>query len=237
MKKFLTKSFLLVLAFCSLFCLVGCGDAFAKAEEVEAEEISAYINQEGVDFGEELSSGFRMKMAVKSSGVSLNFDIGILLDETGEDIEAMAAVIKISYSYAKVTMKAYVKDGMLYTYATGEGKEVVEFAGETSFDEIVDAVEQIDEMLDQIRDYLSSTELELQNVVFKKLAGKNEGDVKYQIKDESAQGTSTIAFAFENNELVQIEVVAKEQGASTTISFEKTNELNFPSEKSLANWG
>lgn len=236
MKKFLTRSFLFVLAFFSLFCLVGCGDEFANAEEVQANEISTYINQEEVDFGEDLESGFRMKMTLKMKGMSMNCDVGILLDEAGEDIEGMAAVIKISAAGVSGTMKAYVKDGMLYTSATGEDNQVVEFTGSTGIEDLADALNELQNALDEIKDYLASNAIELENVVFKKLVGENEGDVKYQIKDSTETATSTIVFSFENNKLVELEMSAKAEGVSTTISFARTDELNFPSDKKLANW-
>ena len=236
MKKFLTSSFLVVFAFFSMFCLVGCGDEFANAEEVTQEEVATYINQEGVDFGEGLSKGFVMKMKTKSKRANLDCEIGILLDEQGEDIESLSAFIGVGSGMFRVEIKAYVKDGMLYTSMTGEGKQVVEFTGQTGIDSIIDAISEVDKMLEQVRDYVISNDIDLSKVGFKKLVGEEEGDIKFQIKDKQENAESTFVIAFENNVLQELKVNAESKEGKVEISFARTTQLKLPSDKELANW-
>lgn len=244
MKKFLTRSFVLVLALCSLFCLVGCGDPFAKGETVQAEDISAYLNQEGVDFGEDLCSGFEMKMSTttKYEGVSMKITatVGILLSVDQTEIEQMSAVIKVSVAGYSESIKAYAKNGWLYGEAPDYNGRMVktktEFDGSSDIDGLVDAVSQIEDMLDQIREYLTSTELELQDVSFKKLGDETTGEVKYQITDKS-EGNSIIEIDFVGNKLTSMSVRAKAEGVTTNVSFARVTALNMPSDSALATWG
>ncbi|MBP3619840.1 MAG: hypothetical protein J6J24_04185 [Clostridia bacterium] len=244
MKKFLTKSFVLVLALCSLFCLVGCGDPYANAETVQAEDISAYLDQEGVDFGEELASGFEMKMSAttKYEGVSMKITatVGILFNAEQTKIEQMSAVLKVSVAGYSESIKAYAKDGWLYGQAPDyDGKMVktkIGFDGSSADVEgLVDAVEEIDSMLQKIREYLTSTELELQDVVFKKLGDETTGEVSYQITDRT-EGKSVLEFNFEENKLTKMSARTESEGNSVRASFERVTEIDMPSDRALENW-
>ena len=242
MKKFLTKSFVLVLALCSLFCLVGCGDPYANAETVQAEDISAYLDQEGVDFGEELASGFEMKMSAttKYEGVSMKITatVGILFNAEQTEIEQMSAVLKVSVAGYSESIKAYAKDGWLYGQAPDyNGKMVktkIEFDGSSEV-EYVDAVKEINSMLQKIREYLTSTELELQDVVFKKLGDETTGEVSYQITDRT-EGKSVLEFNFEENKLTKMSARTESEGNSVRASFERVTEIDMPSDSALENW-